>query len=909
MLFRMAVAAGIAGMHIGCADLPDVNPDGCGNLVLNEGEDCDGFADQALGQGVACAAPGSANACHYTCDPAESETCPTGWGCGKDLRCRRPSGEFEEAPGSPWRFQVGDFAVGDVDGDGNADLIGNDVASVSVRFGSQSGEFASELDVVTSRPEGPLAFGGFDSDGLHDVVVPTATGLFVMLGQADRGFEPVAYSPFEIQVQGDDDFRAQPVEAGGDSLITELLLLTSASMSFVENTRPGGQALAYPDGFALATLAGRIPVWHLEANIVSPLAPPADPSRHEFALAFRGANSVCVYTSEGSVDDGTVRPVLRQCVGLPPGFQVQLGAQVADFNSDGWLDLLISVRDGVNQQRVVVALNQPTAGSGRRLEALAAVPTTLDGDSNVIDLFDGRFGSPWPLAAGYLNDDFTADYVFPDSVALSATGGCGGAGCVPVALVPTVFTPSAWGEAAIGDFNGDDKPDVVTALEGIDGVDVYLNAGFLFNRFHVDTENAPSELRVRDYDGDFIDDIAFAERSFAETPDTLSVIFGSSGGSPSSPISMGEFGTIESIAPLSSVQTFEDLDAIADLLVVSTSFPDGDTRAAALLRGNSSRRMLSPFSLQSIDDERPDIPHDVIMAEVTGDGVKDLISIAEPGIDIESSDGVNPALVPEAHLWVVPGKTGDGSLDASEAAFLPLPELETFNGFCASWVAGDLDTDTELVRDEFIGVDNNARCLPLGIASAPAPRIIIGRMTEDGPELAHMPDELFGSFRAVKQLQLADLDNDGDNDVLALFRGQLEREAGNGMLRTTGAGIVVLWTENGDVSSMTTLLEFTSQGQLFDVAAIHTDDDDTAELLILTARGVFLTEFQPDDVTYSDPELVVSFERGDGHLDVGDVNGDGVQDVAFTLGSDVHVFLQQPAPVLGSASLAAGDSL
>ena len=213
LLTLAGAAASLAAA--GCYDLPSVPAGQCGNLVLDTAEDCDGFS--AFGGDAACGAPGDANQCAYVCDPTADATssggpvCPDGWGCGQDGRCRRASGAFTEAPGSPWLFPVSTLGLGDVDGDGFADSIGNDSQNMMVRYGSGTGDFAASLQFSIRRPTGPVAFGQFDNDGLLDAVVPIAEGLFVLLGDPARTLDPVAYAPFSLSGT---DVSFQAVDSG-----------------------------------------------------------------------------------------------------------------------------------------------------------------------------------------------------------------------------------------------------------------------------------------------------------------------------------------------------------------------------------------------------------------------------------------------------------------------------------------------------------------------------------------------------------------------------------------------------------------------------------------------------------------------------------------------------------------------
>jgi len=72
-----------------------------------------------------------------------------------------------------------------------------------------------------------------------------------------------------------------------------------------------------------------------------------------------------------------------------------------------------------------------------------------------------------------------------------------------------------------------------------------------------------------------------------------------------------------------------------------------------------------------------------------------------------------------------------------------------------------------------------------------------------------------------------------------------------------------------------------------------------AGLIILVEGRLLIAGLDVDTMQYGAPvELAV--QRGDGRLEVGDVNGDGVDDFAFTIGTDVTVMLGVPAAPRGA---------
>lgn len=876
----LAVTAAAAMAASGCTDIPDIEPEGCGNLVLNVDEDCDGFA--GVGDNTACGDPSSDNACFFICDETDGTVCPDGWGCGSDGRCRRPSGSFEPGPGSPYRFRVGDFEVGDIDGDGVNDLVGNDVQAVTARFGSDSGELADEFDVLTPEPFGQPNYGFFDGDNLLDVVVPVGAGLFVLLGDEERALDPVAYSPFEVELPPG-GARIVPVESdGGANLNTELLIVVGAGMEFLgSNAATFTLPMGCTNGQCTATdVAGNVPV----ANIDD------DPEgRSEFALAFRQTNAVWVYTTAGDLDEGSsdLQPVVSSTVLLPTGNTIDQGAYLTDVDGDGDEDLIVSMRNALNRPKIGVAIGNGAGGFGLLLPR-EVFDRGMDGDS------------VWPIAVGNFGGDAKADYVYPDFIGVSDFSGPGsGVVGIPQFIVPTQFiTNATWTEGAIGDFNDDGSLDVATVVEGAEGVDVFLNAAAtgVFNKFHIDTDNPPRNLRVSDYDGDFVADLAFAESGFGAVPDALSVIFGSTSGGPSDPVQMGELGFVEILEPVSSVTSPDSIDVIADLFVLTSSFPDRETTAVAVLQGSSSRRMLSPFTLQDPDGQNPDIPRAALFGNFSpdSDGIRDVVAVADVAIDFDGTEPGGGDLDLTNHLWFVPGTGGDGQLDAGGAGFVTLPDSTAFDTGCAVWTSGDINGEEP---EEIVAIDNGSECYGFGFS--PAPRLFAGNLVGGDTPFNTSAEELNTTARAVRQVELKDLDGDGDNDLLALFEGEV-RAGNTGGGAIDGAAVVVIWNIDGALSlSSTSTITFSNGAQLFDVDAIHLDDTGIPGLAILATGGVYVARLDVMTTTYGEPTRLLP-QFGDGRLEVGDLNADGLDDIAYTAGDDVFLLLARTADPVGA---------
>lgn len=852
-----ALALGL-GAAAGCTDFSEVLAGQCGNYVLEPGEDCDD--PNSLGDGT-CGAVGTANACTLVC--TDDASCPLGWGCGGDGRCRSATGTFEVAAGSPWRFDVETMAAGDIDGDGNVDLVGHQRDEVQIRFGAADGTFASELRVVTQQPTGEVTFADFDGDALLDVVVPIQDGLFVLRGSEERTLEPIAYAP---TVLGIVSMALVPLESFPQNLVTEVLAIDFDNdlLAFVGSS---AGPFELPAPIAPPDLVRPLPVASLyEAR------------GEQLALAPRGSPEVWIIGASGGIEPptNTLSPDLISTIFLPPGAAVAEGAAFADFDGDGALDVLISARDGLDELRVAVALN---------LGASEFSTATF------MPIFDRDAPRPrWFLAAGDLNGDGAADYVYPDGILIRS----GFASPVFTTTVAPVDAP--WSDAAIGDFNGDGMNDVAVATRLEERIDIYLSAGTgLFNHFPIPADGVPKltprTLVTADFDGDFVDDLAFAVGGGDE--DQIYVLYGHRQGAFASPVAMGSMDRVTGLAPIVSVSSLETADAITDLLVSSAqASPDGNVAMVSIMRGSSSRRLIAPFTLRDGDDGAH-VPKRAIVGDFSSppDGIRDILAVAQPPGELD------PGTARQSYLFLLPG-AGGGDIAADSVQVTQMPAAAGFDVRCAVYAVGDLDANVAAPEpgiDELFGVDASAGCAS---TDSGASNLMVARPpTSEGLIEVTALDLSPLALSRPQRIRLVDLDRDGDLDLLALFRG--DRAVEGGGESAPGSGVAVVWNDGGELS-LSNVIQLPGEGApgMLDLATLHLDDDGYPDLAIATAQGVWTARYQPEAKAFSEP-VHAAGEKGARAIIAGDANGDGVTDLLVQAGVDVEVYLGVPAPSRG----------
>ena len=126
------------------------NVEECGDAFLDQGEQCDdGNNIDGDGCSALCKKPG----------------------CGDNIL---DPGELclSLIPSSVFSGQVRDLKVGDLNGDGDVDLVVSQISLIKILFGNGDGTFAAAIEVTTeSNTSSAIAIGDFDNNGTLDIMV------------------------------------------------------------------------------------------------------------------------------------------------------------------------------------------------------------------------------------------------------------------------------------------------------------------------------------------------------------------------------------------------------------------------------------------------------------------------------------------------------------------------------------------------------------------------------------------------------------------------------------------------------------------------------------------------------------------------------------------------------------------
>lgn len=818
-----------------CTDFDTLDRGVCGNGLIEPGEDCD-------------SGDASCVRCAVTCD--EQADCPTAaYACGTDGLCHAPGGTLAPpAPAGP--FQVNDFQITDIGGDGTGDVIGLSRTSIVVKTGDASGQLDTGASIVTPFQTGRPAFGDLDGDGSLDITMTTPDGLVSYtsplgeltplpvqssLGDSNGPFELVGLYRVSNFALG-----AWLANTASDALLLAVFDLgTSANDQVV---LPCGQMFK-----ASAFTEGMFDVYRLSADtdattevIIALTAP-----------LINGQLRTCVMTlaktqsTAAVITDAT--PVAAQAGSVGKPVLADL-----DFDADKCPSLF-----AYNQQGALRQFDGTrTTGCTFAAASTVFVPSNVTPGAVLV----GRF----PLIPNVA-------LVAPDALVLSD-----GVYAQSVIGPQKVYTsPRKIARTDFGDLNGDGIVDGVVASEGEDDIDILYrtqNPGYQLVR--LDTASRVTSLTVGDYDGNGVEDIAYTE--LLDQYQRLEVSF-STTDRPLDPVTVGAFPNNISTIRLSVPDSLDPQGLAADLAVLTLK-TGARPASVTLLHGSSQRTMLPYYDpipdSTGVDKRKTHQMRGAVVGTFNpDDALPDVVGI---GVPMPHFD--NTATTP-IKAWAMKG-TPLGP-DGTASAGKPVSGIVD----CAKTTPGA----TDLCADDlmYLPINAGSHDVVLAIDKSDPPRSAIADPTSVNTTLPLAASALTSGLArgtAVRSAYARDLDGDGALEVLVSFAPRAPGGKG-AILRCGFAGAALKDCEDlapailAKVEGAEVCVD-AAPGSV-DYRDPFTDTARAAELIVL-CRGGGTSMLERVVLGASGPE-VSELSRVPGVLEalrVGDVTGDGLDDIA-----------------------------
>src|SRR5579864_797798 len=374
------------------------------------------------------------------------------------------------------------FAIGDITGQGDIGaVLANGGASITVYQGA-SLNFQSLKNYATENFTASVVIADLNADGRPDLVVvnteggSTGTGsISILLGNGDGTFRPaVNYST------GSAPTTAAVGDFNGDGTL-DIAVANSGENDVSILIGNGDGTFRSPVSVMVGSLPNAVMVADFNGD-----------GKADLAVANGDSNNVSILLGNG---DGTFQPPANYAVGSNPIY-----VAAGDLNGDGHLDLAVANHFG-NSVSILVGNGDGTFQDAKTYATAAAPSSLVLTDFNSDGHLDVVVGEGSP---NYLLPDLSQGVM---AVLLgNGDGTLRGAPNYPAGKGPKSI--------AIGDFNGDGKPDLVTANQTSNSVSIFLETanGRFQPAVNIDMipigQSGPSSVVTGDFNGDLKPDIA-----------------------------------------------------------------------------------------------------------------------------------------------------------------------------------------------------------------------------------------------------------------------------------------------------------------------------------------------------------------------------------------------------------------
>jgi hypothetical protein len=859
----MRVHASLAVILGGCADLPAFDEE-CGNGVIDTYEDCDNPDTEKC------------NACLVVC--SDDEPCSKLRGdyrCGADDRCHAPSGELTTKP-ITFPFLVQGGGVSDLDGDEIGDVVGFSDITIEVRFGDLGADLSTQSTTLLPYSNPDLAIRPVPGQIKSDLLVPTPDGI---AGFTTSGSKKLVAVPFSTTT-GPGGMCAtmngalQPISS---------FELDKHRIGFVARERnTTAQAIWVGVFDVLNGDCAHTPMCNIGAAHVVDAAGNVFVDHYETLADPLLTSVIAVAVSTPAMPAPTQQ---KLCVArfdqVAFAFQPLLGGN-AITQPLGPIALARTT-----QAAVCPTLFVPHAGG------IDAHPATGTADTCALGANPTRmsmFGpGQYPAARIPLSPPITG--TGPEALVVLRSQVMGASSDIYAlignnAVQHIYHSPRGLYPVASGDLDGDGRIEAVAAVyggpQGQPDLDVlYRTQVGGFVAYRIVTQSVPRQLKLGDFDGNGLADIAYTEG--VGQRERLLMAYGTR----DRPLPAVEIAVFDRIVTLSRIDLPDSIErsglALDDLLVVDQA--PMTAPILTILHGNPQRTMLayydprSPFTVNSMETEF----YATIPGNFDGDDVIDVLALER------RYDGMAP---PAVYLWVAPGIAGSQQLREAVTEVLTdiaHSECTPDKPLCSDGVdylrwPRDGRSDVVIAADALTFDPTRVRTF---VTIDPAHRTdndtVTVRKATGGESTTIEPQSLIFTMWG------ADIDGvDGDNLVVSTGRiGPF----GGGSERVLDCSVDAEGVVTGCRSLATRIAGYedwtcrAAERGTVSLRSRHVDPplpETPRELLALCGNGIVshVLRLRYDGTVFQPSVLHVDVESKYQLLSVGDVNGDRVDDVA-----------------------------
>jgi hypothetical protein len=601
------------------------------------------------------------------------------------------------------------------------------------------------------------------------------------------------------------------------------------------------------------------------------------------ALATRitvGTFVLCVLLASADI---RARPWFPQPIKWQPSDA--LGFAVADLNNDGHMDVVVPGKDF---QEVRVHL-----GNG-------------DGSFTTLDDFSSDDG-PIDAAVADFDDDGILDLALAKlDGALSVALGNGDGTFGPEAdYAPGQFPQMT--SVSVGDFNGDNVPDLLGMGASGEGGLVFLgNGDGTFEAFEVPGADDFEFAGVADFDGDDLDDYAYPQGS----QDRVGVLLSRGDGTfgPGGAFPVGDIPRAVTAGDVSE-------DGIPDLVVANGG--DSDDISVLLGNGDGTFGTEQRYSLGGLPGESL-VPWYIVIDDLDGDALEDLVvanwwgNYPEPSLSLLYGTGggqFSEAVAGDrmggfAHKIAVADFDEDGAKDVVRTCM---------NCVWVSWLFGD--GHGAFVTNPYEQVGESPTAVVIGDLDGDG-RLDLITANEDSDDLSVLLADGAGTFAPEQRSCVVDAvpPCPPGSDPAALVIGEMTGDAHADVAVANSASdtVSILAGDGADGFSFVSNLALTAGAAPSSIAIGDLDHDDEPDLVVVGEGSIRLHVFLGNgDGTFTPPPglpavagtnptaVAIGLIDDDARLDVVVANA-GSDDVTVLLGDGDGTFASAPTVPAGS---------